>query len=206
MKEKKLSIYRTIPYGLSLSRVPLAVTIVLLSGQLDFPRYVATLCIFLISMASDGLDGYLARRWGTYSELGYALDSMGDRAIHLALMLVFLVRYSFHPVFIWLIVFRDLSICSVQMLSKEWRSKTARMRPLFLFHATTLRIWLGLFLLRDGFRVITGSDKLNTPWFGAIQMTTITITILVAYYGLVRSFSWLASTNSDASEDNSSSF
>ena len=198
-QKKESQVYRAIPYALSLSRIPLAGTIILLSGQLELRRYVLILCIFVIAMASDGLDGYLARRWGTYSELGYALDSMGDRAIHLALMLVFLVRYSFHPVFIWLIVFRDLSICSVQMLSKEWRSKTARMRPLFLFHATTLRIWLGLFLLRDGFRVFTGSDRLNTSWFDAIQMTTISITILVAYYGLVRSFAWLASTNSESS-------
>ena len=199
MKQKKLSIYRAIPYALSLSRVPLAVTIILLSGQLELRRYLGTLCIFVVAMASDGFDGYLARRWGTYSELGYALDSMGDRAIHLALMLVFLIRYSFHPIFIWLIVFRDLSICSVQMLSPEWRSKTARMRPLFLFHATTLRIWLGLFLLRDGFRVFTGNDKLNTSWFDAIQLTTIIITVLVAYYGLIRSFAWLAGTNSEDS-------
>jgi cardiolipin synthase len=196
---KRLSIYQIVPYALSVSRIPLAAILVFLSAQLELRRYIAVVCIFMFAMLSDGLDGYLARRWGTYSELGYALDSMGDRAIHLALMLVFLVRYSFHPIFIWLIVFRDLSICSVQMLSKEWRSKTARMRPLFLFHATTLRIWLGLFLLRDGFRALTGSDRLNTSWFEAIQLTTISITILVAYYGLIRSFTWLASTNSESS-------
>jgi hypothetical protein len=106
-------------------------------------------------------------------------------------MLVFLLRYSFHPVLTWLIVFRDLSICSVQMLSKEWRAKTSRMRPIFLFHATTLRFWLGMFLLRDGFRVFTGSDRLNTGWFQATQMALISVTILVAYYGLIRSFGWL---------------
>ena len=188
-----ISIYRKIPYALSLSRIPLAAALVFLSAQLELKRYIAVVCIFLFAMLSDGLDGFLARRWGTYSELGYALDSMGDRAIHLALMLVFLVRYSFHPIFIWMIVFRDLSICSVQMLSKEWRAKTARMRPLFLVHATTLRIWLGLFLLRDGFRVFTGTDKLNTSWFAVVQITIITLTIAVAYYGLIRSFSWLIS-------------
>lgn len=198
-REKKESwVYRAIPYALSLSRIPLAAAIILLSGQLEFRRYMAVLCIFLFAMFSDGLDGYLARRWGTYSELGYTLDSMGDRAIHLALMLIFLVRYSFHPIFIWMIVFRDLSICSVQMLSKEWRAKTARMRPLFLVHATTLRIWLGLFLLRDGFRVFTGTDKLNTSWFAAVQMTIMILTIAVAYYGLIRSFSWLIDNKSEA--------
>ena len=191
MNEKKTSIHQAIPYALSISRIPLALIIVLLSGELELRRYVATLFIFLLAMASDGLDGFLARRWKTYSELGYTLDSMGDRAIHLALMLVFLLRYSFHPIFIWLIIFRDLAICSVQMLSKEWRAKTSRMRPVFLFHATTLRFWLGMFLLRDGFTVFTGTDHLNTTWFRVTQMTLIGVTILVAYYGLIRSFGWL---------------
>jgi phosphatidylglycerophosphate synthase len=191
--------YRIIPYALSLSRIPLAVLIILFSGQLEFRRYVATVSIFVVAMATDGLDGYLARRWGTYSQVGYVLDGMGDRAIHLALMLVFLVRYSFHPVFIWLIIFRDLAICGVQLVSKEWPAKTKHMRPLFLFHATTLRIWLGLFLLRDGFRVFTGADYLNTLWFRAVQMTLLMVTILVAYYGLVRSFGWLSDQNFDAS-------
>lgn len=191
--------YQRIPYALSLSRIPLALLVILFSGQLELRRYVATVVMFIVAMATDGLDGYLARRWGTYSQLGYVLDGMGDRAIHLALMLVFLGRYSFHPVFIWLIIFRDLAICGVQLASKDWSDKTKHMRPLFLFHATTLRIWLGLFLIRDGFRVYTGADPLNTPWFGATQMTLLIVTILVAYYGLVRSISWLSDRELDAS-------
>lgn len=191
--------YRRIPYALSLSRIPLALLIILFSGQLELRTYVATVCMFVAAMVTDGLDGYLARRWGTYSQLGYVLDGMGDRAIHLALMLVFLGRYSFHPVFVWLIIFRDLAICGVQLVSKEWSVKTRRMRPLFLFHATTLRIWLGLFLVRDGFCVFTGADPLNTLWFHATQMTLLIVTILVAYYGLVRSFGWLSDQDPDAS-------
>lgn len=191
--------YRIIPYALSLSRIPLAVLIILLSCPLELRRYVATVVMFVIAMLTDGLDGYLARRWGTYSQLGYVLDGMGDRAIHLALMLVFLGRYSFHPVFIWLIIFRDLAICGVQLASKDWSAKTRHMRPLFLFHATTLRIWLGLFLVRDGFRVFTGADPLDTPWFLTTQMTLLIVTILVAYYGLVRSLRWLSDGGPDAS-------
>src|SRR2546421_10787719 len=148
MGKQESSVYRRIPYALSLSRIPLAALIILFSGQLDLRRYVATVVMFVVAMATDGLDGYLARRWGTYSQLGYVLDSLGDRAIHLALMLIFLVRYSFHPVFIWLIIFRDFSITGVQLASKDWPAKTRHLRPIFLTNATTLRIWLGLFLVR----------------------------------------------------------
>jgi phosphatidylglycerophosphate synthase len=191
--------YQRIPYALSLSRIPLALLIILFSDQLELGRYVATVSMFVIAMVTDGLDGYLARRWGTYSQIGYVLDGMGDRAIHLALMLVFLGRCYFHPVFVWLIIFRDLAICGVQLVSKDWSAKTRHMRPLFLLHATTLRIWLGLFLVRDGFRVFTGADPLDTLWFNATQLTLIIVTVLVAYYGLVRSFGWISDRNLGAS-------
>lgn len=183
--------YRIIPYALSLSRMPMALLMILFAGPLEPRRYVATAGMFLLAMATDGLDGFLARRWGTYSQLGYVLDSLGDRAVHLALMLVFLLRYSFHPVFIWLIIFRDFSITGVQLASKDWPAKTRHLRPIFLTNATTLRIWLGMFLLREGFCVFTGADPLDAPWFHATQMILITVTILVAYYGLFRSFDWL---------------
>jgi phosphatidylglycerophosphate synthase len=198
MDNKELTIYQIIPYALSLSRIPMALLMILFSSQLELRRYVATAGMYLLAMATDGLDGFLARRWGTYSQLGYVLDSLGDRAIHLALMLVFLGRYSFHPVFIWLIIFRDFSITGVQLASKDWPAKTRHLRPIFLTNATTLRIWLGLFLLRDGFCVFTGADLLNTPWFHATQMTILIVTILVAYYGLVRSFGWLGNRDFDA--------
>lgn len=192
MDNKELTVYRVIPYALSLSRIPMALVIILCSGQLEPGGYVATASMFTLAMITDGLDGFLSRLWGTYSQLGYVLDGMGDRAVHLALLLVFLNRYSFHPIFVWLIVFRDLAICGVQLASKDWPAKTRHMRPLFLFHATTLRIWLGLFLLAEGLCVFAGSDILNASWFQGTQMTLIIVTILVAYYGLVRSFDWLS--------------
>jgi phosphatidylglycerophosphate synthase len=88
---------------------------------------------------------------------------MGDRAVHLALLLVFLDRYSFHPAIVWLIVFRDLAICGVQLASKDWAAKTRRLRPIYLVNATTLHIWLGLFLLREGLCLFAGVDLLNAP-------------------------------------------
>jgi phosphatidylglycerophosphate synthase len=142
-------------------------------------------------MVTDALDGYLARRWGTTSELGYVLDTMGDRAVHLALILVFLVRYSFHPLFVWLLIFRDIGIYAVRVLSKEWLRKSRQMRRISLLNAMSLRVWLGLFLVRDGFRVFRHSDTLNTYGFKATQMTLLCITIVMSYYGLFRSFSWL---------------
>ena len=183
--------HKQIPNALSVSRIVLAMFVVLASVKLELRTYVATVCMLALAMITDGLDGYLARRWKVESNLGYVLDTMGDRAVHLALVLVFLVRYSFHPLFVWLLIFRDIGIYAVRVLSRDWLKKSRQMRPVFLFHTMCLRIWLGLYIIRDGFRVFANSDVLNTLAFEAIQITLLCITIIVSYYGLFRSFSWL---------------
>lgn len=183
--------YRRIPSALSISRIFIAALVILISSHLNTFTYTATLCLVVIAIATDALDGHLARRWNTVSETGYVLDTMGDRAIQLALLLIFLVRYSFSPLIVWLLIFRDIAIYAVRILSKDWLVKSRRMRPIFLFHTSCLRLWLGLYMLRDGLRVYVGSDFLNGPLFEYVQTALILVTILVSYYGLVRSFGWL---------------
>jgi phosphatidylglycerophosphate synthase len=194
----ELSVHAKIPHALSVSRIALAALIVLASTHLNVRTFVATIFMLVLAMATDALDGYLARRWGTTSELGYVLDTMGDRAIHLALVLVFLVRYSFHPVFVWLLIFRDIAIYAVRVMSKDWLRKSREMRPVFLFHTTCLRIWLGLFIVRDGVQVFTRSDRLDTFSFQLMQMILLGVTLIVSYYGLLRSFSWLIDREHEA--------
>jgi hypothetical protein len=58
-------------------------------------------------------------------------------------------------------------------------------------HGVTLRIWFGLFLARDGFRVFAGSDVLNTRLFSVTQIAILCTDIAISYYGLVLSFSAL---------------
>jgi phosphatidylglycerophosphate synthase len=148
-------------------------------------------------MLTDALDGYLARRWKVTSSLGYVLDTMGDRAVHLAMVLMFFERYGLHPVLIWLLVFRDIGIYAVRVLSKDWLRKSKAARPISLFHTTCLRIWLALFLIRDGIRVFKGADLLDTRYFNISQLTLLCTTILVSYYGLYRSLSWLIDRDHD---------
>lgn len=180
-----------IPNALSVLRIFLALAIILLSYRLELRTYIATIAIVAIAITTDLLDGYLARRWRITSELGYVLDAMGDRAVHLALVLVILVRYEFHPIFVWLLIFRDIGIYAVRILSKNWFRRSLELRWISLAHATNIRIWFGLFILRDGFRVFDRSDVLNTRTFDVIQMTLLCCTIGLSYYGLFRAFNWL---------------
>ena len=50
-------------------------------------NYALALALFVIAAVSDGLDGYLAKRFGWISELGKFLDPMADK---LLLMTVFI--------------------------------------------------------------------------------------------------------------------
>ena len=180
-----------IPNALSISRIVLAVAIISTSTRLNKWTFLATTAMLVAALITDALDGYLARRWNTASENGYVLDTLGDRAIHLALVLVFLVRYSFHPIFVFLLVFRDIGIYAVRVLSKDWLIKSRVMRPISLLHSVTLRVWIGLFVLRDGVRVFSNVDRLGNWIFQIVQLSLLCASISLAYYGLYRSFTWL---------------
>ena len=180
-----------VPNALSVSRIVIAFVLLLISRHLSVPRFLATAALLVIAMITDALDGYLARRWKVSSASGYVLDAMGDRAVHLALILVVLVRYDFHPLFVWLLVFRDIAIYAVRVLSKGWLQKSRRLRWVSLWHATILRGWLGLYVVRDGFRVLRGRDVLAGSTFEIIQWSLLCCSLVISYYGLARSFNWL---------------
>jgi cardiolipin synthase len=57
-------------------------------ASLERGAYGQTLLLFLLAAASDGLDGYLAKRFNWTSELGGILDPLADK---LLLVVVFLV-------------------------------------------------------------------------------------------------------------------
>ena len=144
-----------------------------------------------LAMFTDYLDGYLARRWSVASDIGYVLDTLGDRAIHLSLILVVLVRYSINPVIVWLLVFRDIGIYAVRVLSMNWLAKSKKARWMSLIHTTAVRIWLGLFLLRDGIRIYLQQDLLDAVWFETLQLGIVTSSIAFSYYALAKSFDWI---------------
>ncbi|MFO1399922.1 MAG: CDP-alcohol phosphatidyltransferase family protein [Steroidobacteraceae bacterium] len=51
-------------------------------------QYVPTLALFLLAAVSDGLDGYLAKRFRWTSELGRVLDPLADKLLLVAVFLV----------------------------------------------------------------------------------------------------------------------
>jgi phosphatidylglycerophosphate synthase len=187
-----------LPNVLSASRIIFAFGVIALSARLDVSRYVATVVLSFAALITDFFDGYLARRWRVNSATGYILDSLGDRAMHLSLVLVFLVRYNFHPVFAWLIIFRDLGMFSIRVLCPEWLSRSISLQWLSRAQAIALRIWMGMFFLRDGCRLFGHSDIGASAAFARAQAALLFTTIVLAYYGLLRSLMWLIDREHEA--------
>lgn len=91
-------IARHIPNALTVARMLLAWPIV---WALAREQYGLTLALFAVAGFSDGVDGFLARRYGWHSRLGSILDPLSDKVLLVAAFLS--LGYLGHlPV--WLVV------------------------------------------------------------------------------------------------------
>ena len=67
-----------IPNAISLMRIALVVPILILILQ---ERFVWALALFWLAGASDGIDGYLAKRFNWRTRLGALLDPVADKLL-----------------------------------------------------------------------------------------------------------------------------
>ena len=86
----------------------------------DFPNhaYWAT-AVFVVAMATDQIDGWLARRRGTSSPLGKLLDPVADKVLVLA-TLVMLIGEGVAPAWmVALIVVREILVSGLRLAAVE---------------------------------------------------------------------------------------
>lgn len=102
-------------------------------------RYSAILA-FLIAAASDGLDGYVARRYDQRTELGAILDPIADKGLLVSALLVLTFGHwevRFPLWFLILVLARDLSIVLGCMLI-QFVNGSLEVRPSWLGKTTTV--------------------------------------------------------------------
>src|SRR5476649_919665 len=125
---------RHLPNTLSALRLlaaPLAAYLIL-SGH-----DTAALLIFAAAGASDGLDGFIARRWGVTSSFGAWLDPAADKLLMLLCLLALLAIGATPPWLVALVVARDLAIVGGWLLIKLLGLPVAT-APLFLGKTSTV--------------------------------------------------------------------
>ena len=98
---------RWLPNLLCLLRMALIWPVVVSIGQ---GQYTRTLALFLLAAFTDGLDGWLAKRFHWTSELGKFLDPMADKLLLIAVFLVATWHDLIPPALTALAVARDLAI------------------------------------------------------------------------------------------------
>ncbi len=96
-----------LPNTITLMRVAFVPLLILV---LKDHHYLKALAVFLVAGISDGLDGYIAKRFGFVSQLGAILDPLADKILLVSayIMLALLALVPFWLVLV--VTFRDVVI------------------------------------------------------------------------------------------------
>ncbi len=132
-RQKRRDMRLTIPNMITIMRFVLVPAVVL--AMLDM-RWDWAFAGFLIAGISDGVDGFIARRFNQHSRLGAYLDPMADK---LLLVSVFVVMGFIGELPLWLVVTmvsRDALIVCAVVLSTVM-SHPVEMKPLLVSKANT---------------------------------------------------------------------
>jgi cardiolipin synthase (CMP-forming) len=159
----------TIPNMISLLRmllVPLAIWLMLSDS------FMAAFYVFIAAGISDGVDGYLARRFSWQSELGAYLDAIADKAL---LVSIYVVLGVLRIIPVWLVIIvvtRDILIVGGVMLSRVL-DMPIRVKPLWISKVNTVGqiIFAGLLLLLLGTGY--GAKQLLVPGAAIVALLTL---------------------------------
>jgi len=112
---------RQLPNFLTIIRIPMAI----LCGYFAFTMkpipLTVSLGLFLLASATDFLDGYLARKWGSVSRFGKIFDPIADKILIVGVFIVFTYNGIIPIILTVLIVLREvlLTIIRLVLLSKK---------------------------------------------------------------------------------------
>jgi len=136
----------SIPNLITLARIILVPAVVwsIISGEM-----LAAFSLFLIAGISDGVDGFLAKRFHMASELGAYLDPLADKALIVSIYVALGIARALPISLVLLVVSRDIMIISGFMLS--WlvnRPMPVKPHPVSKLN-TVVQILLALLVLAE---------------------------------------------------------
>jgi cardiolipin synthase (CMP-forming) len=157
-------------------------------------QFLSAFLAFVLAGVSDGVDGYLARRFNWQTEVGAYLDALADKALLVSIYVVLGVMQVIPLPLVILVAARDIMIIGAVILSRLLQLPI-KIRPLWIskvntvcqiFFAALLLLFLGL-----GWKI----DVLIIP--GAMVVAVFTIGSLIFY---IRD--WLRHmSNADSAEE-----
>jgi cardiolipin synthase (CMP-forming) len=165
----------TIPNIITLGRVFLVPVVfwLLVSGRVQ-----AAFWTFVVAGISDGVDGYLAKRFDWATELGAYLDPLADKLLVVSIFIAMGVRNDLPSWLVIAVVSRDVIIVMAIMLTWLF-SVPIKIRPFAISKANTCaQLVLASTVLADvGFQLGLGTLRWWLVWLTAF----LTIASLLAY-------------------------
>ena len=140
-----------IPNTITIARIILVPIVVylMISGE-----FLAAFWLFIIAGISDGIDGFVAKRFHMQTELGAYLDPLADKALLVSIFVTLGMGKQLPVALVLLVVSRDILIIGAVLLS--WLlDRRVKMAPLMVSKInTTLQILLaGAVLANQGFEL-----------------------------------------------------
>lgn len=144
-----MSVLKQIPNIITIARI---ISVIPVAWCLWIGSYNIALILLVLAGLSDGLDGFLARRYNWFTRLGALLDPVADKLFIVSIMLVFGFKGFLPWWIVWLIFGRDMLIMSGAVLYR-WVTGALEMKPLFISKVNTVLqlILLAATLLHVGF-------------------------------------------------------
>ena len=138
----------------------------------------AAFFLFVIAGISDGVDGYLARRYNQRTELGAYLDPLADKLLLVSIFIGLGIRGDLPSWLVIAAVARDALILLAVILSSLLR-KPVEIAPLMVSKLNTVaQIVLAAFVLADeAFNLSLGVLRIGLIWLTA----ALTVVSLLAY-------------------------
>ncbi len=169
-----------IPNAITIGRIVLVPIIVYLMIKGSF---LPAFWLFIIAGISDGIDGFIAKRFSMQTELGAYLDPVADKALLVSIFVTLGVGKQLPVALVLLVVSRDILIIGAVLIS--WLlDRRVEMAPLMVSKVnTTLQILLaGAVLAHHGFELQMQS---------AILVLIVAVSIFTVWSGVSYMIGWV---------------
>lgn len=162
---------------LRLACAPLSVWLIL-EGKLDLAFWV-----FVFAGVSDGVDGFIAKRFGQQSLLGSYIDPLADKALLVCVYIALGMRGDLPDWLVITVVFRDAVIVGGLVLEHMLRDQVI-MRPLMISKLNTLmQIVLASLVLASAGLGVTWTEIITMLTYG-VAATTVASGAAYVWNGL----------------------
>jgi cardiolipin synthase (CMP-forming) len=155
-------------------------------------RMAAAFWLFVAAGISDGVDGFIAKKFRAESQLGSYLDPLADKVMLVCIYVTLGLEAQLSSWLVILVVFRDALIIGGALLS-QLLDHTLRVKPLYISKVNTVaQIILAAVVLAQ-----IGVDFPDFPLVGTLE---VIVGVTTASSGAIYLVRWLLGTGSNFEE------